>query len=257
MLGELQARWKLVVVPTVVCAVAAGALATGHILTKNAIVRQRRLFKLTSVRKVLPACDNDPGADTDLVPTPDGGKVRVYRCKKAGKVIAVAFSVDSAKNKHHPYSGTIEVLVGLTADGRIVARSGKPGLVVLRHSETPGLGARIETAEFQSNFLDASGLGRNLTDAGMSCGRGGKCFRWAVKKDDVRGFVDAISGATISSRAFTEIVHRALTWFSDAGFRAMALTGRKAGGAGGVKAPGSTTRKSVGPAASRSGKVRP
>ncbi len=223
MLSQPQPRWKLVLAPTVVCAVAAGALAAGHVLTKDAVARQRLLFKLASVHRVLPPCDNDPGKDVSEVGTPDGGRVLVYRCVKGGKVRAVAYSLDSSRNKHRPYSGTIEVLVGITADGSIVSRGGKPGLVVLRHSETPGLGARIESEEFQSNFVDAQGRGRNLKSGGMSCDHAGHCYRWAVKKDDPRGFVDAISGATISSRAFTEILHRALRWFADPGFRSRVL----------------------------------
>lgn len=204
---------RLVSVLTVVCAVAGAALAGGHMLTHKRIERQRYLFKLASVKKVLPSCENDPGKDQAVVELWDKSKVTVYRCRSKGRVTAVAFSLDSRRNKSMPYSGTLEVLVGVDLEKRSVIDLGKPdrvGVLVLKHSETPGLGAKIEEAAFLKQFA-----GRNAAEPGRSCASPKSCRSWAVIKDDANGFVDAISGATISSRAVTEIIHRAMSLVGD------------------------------------------
>ncbi|MCD6498861.1 MAG: FMN-binding protein [Deltaproteobacteria bacterium] len=231
----VQPRWKLIVVLTGVCLVAGVALAGGHMLTHDRILKARHEFKLLSVKKVLPTCDNDPGGDHVEVALPGGGTLTAFRCRHGGKVAAVAYSLDSKKNKHSPYGGVIEVLVGVTRKGRIVTRKdGRVGVLILQHSETPGLGARIEGKKFRGNFMDAHHLGRNLTAQDMSCDQAGHCAKWVVRKDDPKGFVDAISGATISSRATTEVVHRALAYFNDQKVRQALLSTRPtASGAGG------------------------
>lgn len=208
--------WKLVLVLTLVCAAAAAALAGVHELTRKPIEQARYRFKLASVIQVLPDCDNDPGKDTVEVDVSGVGKTTVYRCRKEGEIIAVAYSIDTDKNKNPPYSGRIEVLVGITSNGRIVASKseGKIGVSILQHTETPGLGAQITGDEFLSTFSDDSFLGRNLTKDGKTCGENGSCKNWAVRKDDPDGFVDVISGATVSTRAVTETVQRALAVFN-------------------------------------------
>lgn len=214
--------WKLILVLTLVCAVAGAALAAGHMVTADPIKKARYEFKLASVKKVLPSCENDPGDDTVEVELPSGEKTTAYRCIKDGEIAAVAFSLDTAKNENAPYSGKIEVLVGITDEGRIYAEEEKKkvGVAVLKHSETPGLGAKIEDWGFLEAFVIEDGVGRNLTKDGMSCAPGKKrCRRWAVEKDDPKGFVDAISGATISSRAMTEVVRRALGYFNEKSVR--------------------------------------
>lgn len=85
--------------------------------------------------------------------------------------------------------GTIGLLVAYdTAGDRVL------GLDVLSHSETPGLGARIEEPTFLARF-------RNLT-----VGRGVR----AAKTSFRAGEFDAVSGATLTSKAVEEIVNRAV-----------------------------------------------
>lgn len=207
---------RLVLVLTMVCAVAAAALAGVNELTKKPIERARYRFKLASVNKVLPECDNDPGKETVKIVGPGGEKITVYRCLKGEEIIAVAYSVDTEKNKNPPYSGVIEVLVGVSQEGRIVTspKDETVGVAILKHSETPGLGAQITGDAFLRSFADENLVGRTLAKGNQSCGLQGDCRKWAVSKDDPSGFVDVISGATISTRAVTEAVHRALVLFN-------------------------------------------
>jgi electron transport complex protein RnfG len=62
---------------------------------------------------------------------------------------------------------------------------------VLSHKETPGLGTKMTEPRFSSQFL-----GKNPED-----------FTLKVKKDG--GQVDAITAATVSSRAYCDAIQRA------------------------------------------------
>ena len=87
------------------------------------------------------------------------------------------------------FNGRIELMVGILADGTINAVS------VLQQSETPGLGANMVNPKFKDQFKGKNPASYNLT----------------VSKDG--GDVDAITAATISSRAFTGAVKLACDSF--------------------------------------------
>lgn len=82
------------------------------------------------------------------------------------------------------YGGKIQVMTGIKTDGRV------SGVNILEMNETPGLGAKAKESSFLEQYKGAA-------DSNMS-----------VKKDG--GSIDAISGATISSRAVTQAVNEAL-----------------------------------------------
>lgn len=73
------------------------------------------------------------------------------------------------------YSSDIKMLVGLDQQLNII------GLKILEQTETPGLGSRIEESNFLKQFINKNAEKMDLT------------------KDE--GDIDAITGATISSRA--------------------------------------------------------
>ncbi len=87
------------------------------------------------------------------------------------------------------FNGRIELMVGILADGTINAIS------VLSQSETPGLGANMVQPKFKDQFN----------------GKNPASYQLSVKKDG--GDVDAITAATISSRAFTGAVKLACESF--------------------------------------------
>ncbi|NLS44441.1 MAG: RnfABCDGE type electron transport complex subunit G [Firmicutes bacterium] len=86
------------------------------------------------------------------------------------------------------YGGPIETVVGVSLKGEI------SGVSVIRHAETPGLGSNITNPEFQMRFI------------GISKGT-------EVKVREDGGQIDAITGATISSRAIADAVNGALLMF--------------------------------------------
>ncbi|MFG0380513.1 electron transport complex subunit RsxG [Pseudomonas sp. zbq_18] len=92
------------------------------------------------------------------------------------------------------YSGSIRLLVGILADGRLA------GVRALHHRETPGLGDKIELAK--SRWI-LGFEGKSLTQPDEA--------GWAVKKDG--GQFDQFAGATITPRAVVKAVHKALQYF--------------------------------------------
>ncbi len=85
------------------------------------------------------------------------------------------------------YADKIELLIGLDAEGKSIT-----GLFVLDQKETPGLGAKILEDDWRGQFKEKS------TAKSLSVVKGG-----GAKEDEI----DAISGATISSRSVTGIVN--------------------------------------------------
>ncbi|WP_277656345.1 RnfABCDGE type electron transport complex subunit G [Seleniivibrio woodruffii] len=167
---------KMVVVLTVISALAALILAGMNIATKDRIAEAERQDFLRGLTSVLPGFDNEP--DRDIL-TVDGNKL--YIGKKGGQVFGYAVESVSAKG----YSGNIKVLVGVGTDGKIL------GIEIISHAETPGLGNKIENEEWRSSFKGMT------ADSKIS-----------VKKDG--GDIDGFSGATISPRAVCEAVVNAL-----------------------------------------------
>ena len=87
------------------------------------------------------------------------------------------------------FGGKIELMVGMLANGVINKVS------VLSQAETPGLGANMVNDKFKGQFD----------------GKDPKNFILKVKKDG--GDVDAITAATISSRAVSEAIQKAADGF--------------------------------------------
>lgn len=84
------------------------------------------------------------------------------------------------------YGGDISVMTGVDADGKVT------GVNILSHAETAGLGAKATEESFRSQFVD---LIKGIT----------------VSKDQAgENSIDAITGATITSRAVTEAVNAAI-----------------------------------------------
>lgn len=82
------------------------------------------------------------------------------------------------------FGGPVSMMVGVSPSGAVT------GVVILDHSETAGLGANAERAEFRDQFVGKSGT---IT----------------VKTGD--NSIDALTGATITSKAVTSGVNTALT----------------------------------------------
>ncbi|TCP61719.1 electron transport complex protein RnfG [Rhodovulum bhavnagarense] len=166
-------------------------LSASNDLTRGPIADRAAEDLLASLAQVIPADlhDNDLVAGMRTVTDTEEGTVPVYVATENGAVTGVAFVLTG-----YGYSGAIRVLMGIAPDGRLL------GVRVLSHTETPGLGDKIEIAK---NDWVTDFTGRSLTDPTPD--------GWKVKKDG--GVFDQFSGATITPRAVVGTVHRGLSLF--------------------------------------------
>ncbi len=115
-------------------------------------------------------------------PTDDKYFGNVYKAKnEAGEVIGYVALVSP-----NGYGGEISMVVGVNPDLTV------SGIDVISHSETAGLGAKCDTEEFKAQF------------AGKTQGVE------VIKNGASENSIDAISSATITSKAVTSGVNAAL-----------------------------------------------
>jgi Na+-translocating ferredoxin:NAD+ oxidoreductase subunit G len=165
-----------------------GSLALGYVFqwTKEPIAKAQMEKQLRAIEAVVKGYDNNPVTEKFKVATPDGSdSLEFFPAKKGGQLIGIAVKTKSSKG----YAGDIWLMIGFNMQGEIQRA------VVIEHKETPGLGSKMTGAKFLDQFLNKNPASTNLK----------------VKKDG--GSIDAITGATISSRAFSEAVQRAYETF--------------------------------------------
>lgn len=175
--------------------VTVGAVTLLQQFTAERIQASERAAQLRALNEILPrdSYDNQLLDNSIEVHDPLLGTrqpLAAYIAKKDGQPSAVILQAIAPDG----YSGAIQLLVGVRADGRVA------GVRVVSHRETPGLGDKIELAKSQ---WIRSFENRSLTDPEES--------GWAVKKD--RGEFDQFAGATITPRAVVGAVHRVLQYF--------------------------------------------
>lgn len=170
---------------------ASGALAVVSNAAGPAIVAAEAKDLRDSLADVLPAglADNDFLNDTVDVDR-DGKTVTIYRARHGSDLKAVLFKV-----AERGYSGEIQVLMAVDPAGKIL------GVRVLKHTETPGLGDKIEAKK--SDWVHAF-AGKSLGEPAAD--------KWAVKKDN--GVFDQFAGATITPRAVVRAVKGGLQFFA-------------------------------------------
>jgi electron transport complex protein RnfG len=166
-------------------------LALAYGLTKEPIQKSELEDLRHSLEQVIPASihDNNPAADTLQLPI-DGKPLLVYRARQGKHVTGVAF-----ETSRRGYSGQIRVLLGVDENGKLL------GVRVLQHTETPGLGDKIEVT--RSDWITRF-TGKSLGDPPEA--------KWAVKKDG--GPFDQFAGATITPRAVVNSIRDGLRLFA-------------------------------------------
>ncbi len=194
--GSTGWRGTLPWLATVVAAVAV-AVALAVVLTRGRIERNAAAQAFAALAGLLPAggYDNRPGEDrievTDAALLGSTTPLPVYRARLGGRPAAAILTVVAPRG----YGGPIRLLVSIAADGRVLA------VRTVAHQETPGLGDRIDIAK--SAWMEGF-TGRSLGDPPAE--------RWALRHDG--GDFDAITGATVTSRAVVEAVRRAAEYFA-------------------------------------------
>lgn len=189
-MAKLESSFKnMVLVLSGITLFAAMTLASVYSFTKEPIALSKMAKQQKAIQDVLP-----PGYDhlAEPITIKDGNEILVVNkaYDKTGKFIGAA--VQSSSN--NGFSGKIVVMVGFDSEGTIV------NYAVLDQKETPGLGTKmVDWFKTEKGKQDIRGK-----NAGIS--------NLTVSKDG--GEIDAITAATISSRAFLFTVRGAYHAFS-------------------------------------------
>lgn len=159
----------------VITAVAAMILACVNTLTAPVIAENNKITEEKAMRAVLPSAESfevvEFKADENSCVT------AIYSGGEAGAVVKVS---------PNGYGGEISMLVGVDESYKVT------GVEIISQSETAGLGANCVKQEFKNRFVGKSG---NIE---------------VVKKGAEENQIDAISSATITSKAVTKGVNEAV-----------------------------------------------
>lgn len=171
---------------------AAALLVGGNVATHDAIEQRKAEDLQHSLAQVIPDGIHDNNLlDDKLILKHQEKEVVVYRGLTGNKVAAVAYGVSE-----QGYSGEISLIMGVNRNGEIL------GVRIISHTETPGLGDKIEVEKDDWVYsFDGLSLDRLPEE------------QWAVKKDG--GAFDQFSGATITPRAVVRAVKQGLILFDE------------------------------------------
>ena len=176
---------KAVLIPTVslflICIFVTAALAFTNNLTADKIAENEAQSKQESMKTVCPEAQTFDELIPDVM----------YEGKNEGGE-TVGYAISTAAQG---YGGQVKVMTGIN-DGEIIGVD-----VYYNDDETPGLGKNTSNASFRDQY---KGL---TTDRDI-----------AVSKDDTSGnaqTVDAVTSATISSRAVTKAVNEAVEIYNE------------------------------------------
>ncbi|MDR2414838.1 MAG: RnfABCDGE type electron transport complex subunit G [Odoribacteraceae bacterium] len=182
---RLDSNFKnMVLASCVITLFSALSVAGINALTAERLDKVRLQNQLAAIRDVLPPFDNNPMEECDTLRTANEEVLVLFPASLEGERVGTAVKTFSNEG----YSGRILLMVGFTTDGAIY------NYTVLEHKETPGLGSKMNVWFAGGNKGDVTGKIP-----------GSKGLR--VSKDG--GEIDAITAATVSSRAFLSAVNRA------------------------------------------------
>lgn len=175
---ESKKKWAGWLVLTAIVVVAAVALAVTNMVTEAPIADRNLQESQETLAKLFPEADKGAQGYESMAVEESGGLQFAYTVRQGGNPVgyAVKYTVQG-------YAGPIEVIVGVNADQGVRGVSvGGPDF-----KETEGLGAKAKEPAFTDQFA-------------------GKKAPVALGED-----IDAISGATITSRAVVDGVNEAVS----------------------------------------------
>ncbi len=181
---------RFVIVLFLVNLVAASILAGVYRLTKPKIEAQEALVREEALKEVMPESVGD------RIETVSEEYWKVYKgsSSRATGYIFIA--------KKYGYSSVIETMVGMKRDGTIT------GVAILNQNETPGLGAKIVEEVTDKTIIKAiKGIFSKEKEPEKELS---PYFTEQFKERSVRSVdisnIDAITGATISSKAVVDSI---------------------------------------------------
>jgi len=185
---------KNTIILTVITLVAGLGLGLVYEITKEPIAQAQETAKKEAWQAVFPDADLDSF---------EAVEVDAKKAEEALKGLDVKGSIDEVcvvgedgyvvtATSKEGYGGDIQITVGITSDGTV------NGISILSISETAGLGMRATEPVFYEQY------------------QGKQAQKFVVSKDGGDGEpIDALSGATITSRAVTGAVNAALGYYQN------------------------------------------
>lgn len=181
---------NMVLTMLLITAISGAGMGFVYEITKEPIAASKLHKQREAIREVLPEFDNNPIAEVYEMTSKNGVPLKVFPAKNNGEIVGVA--VEAVSNRG--FNGDITIMVGMKPDGTII------NYKVIDHKETPGLGTKMDNW-FKLDRENRSIIGKNP----------GK-NKLIVKNDG--GEVDAITAATISSRAFLDAIEIAYSTYT-------------------------------------------
>jgi electron transport complex protein RnfG len=188
-------RFPLVL--TIVAVISASALAGLQHVTKPVKERIQKGITEQALKVVMPKADSFEEVDATV-----DGKPFAYRIAKGADGQSVGYVAIGAAEG---YSSKIKVMVGATPEFEIAA------IKVLYQKETPGLGDKIEeilSKKTWGTVITGTSPDESNLRPWFQTQFDGKSVPVKVDKDG--GAIEAITGATISSRAVCDAVDEAV-----------------------------------------------
>ena len=167
---------RIAAVLTLICTLVAALLSFVYSATND----QYEQNMLNAKREAIASLFDREIITTEELPTDDFEVEELYRVSEGGVLIGFCANVKSAG-----FGGNIDMMVAVDPSGAML------GVKIVSMSETPGLGSRVGEEEHLEQYRGDFWYGY---DGGLTLGED----------------IDAISGATISSKAVNEGVNRAL-----------------------------------------------
>jgi electron transport complex protein RnfG len=180
---------KMVIKLFIITAVAALALGVTHAVTQEPIRQQNEQAAIESRKAVLPDGEQFNTVDISQYQNEYPGIVEVYEGRAGDTGVGYVFKIVSKG-----YGGDMELYVGISA-----SEAKLTGITVVNHSETPGLGAKAADPEYLEQFI------------GKPVENPLNAVNGEPTKDEE---VEAITGATITSKAIIEGINDAITLYN-------------------------------------------
>ncbi len=186
---------------TLITLVAGFGLGYVYDVTKEPIAVMEANTRLNAYKTVFPEAASfsepiDNAQDTDVLLANAGIEgvdidSAVQAIDASGSVIGYVISVTT----HEGYGGDITISMGIDNEGTV------KGIEILKISETAGLGMKAKEDKFKGQFANKAVKQFSYTKTGA--------------KSDFE--IDAISGATITTKAVTNAVNAGITYFDALG----------------------------------------
>lgn len=186
-MAKQESGFKVIIVLVLIAFLSAVLLAYVNKVTREPIEENKKAETKKAIGIVLRGLTGYQYPEIPQEMEVDSSPVKYFMAVDSNKNILGCAVIVKAPNG---FTNDFDMMVGVDSSGSVI------DTYVLDHKETPGLGDAMSKEPFKKQFR-----GKNINNT-----------KWLVKKD--KGDIDALTAATITSRAFTAGVKRALTAYN-------------------------------------------